>query len=252
MIFFSDEGLPERSSKFSLPRLQSARKTSSTSHGAPSPLGSPRKDKTSPSSNSPVKEKDIGNDASKQGQLRKRTTSAPSPVPEPVSVVDPGAFHREDTTGRVTQGRSILDQIGEPDHAGWMRKKGERYHSWKTRFFVLKGPHMYCLRSSSNTVCSDFHVGADTGFSVFLQETRLKEYINVHGYRVTVDESIDPGRYGFRIDHDHDKTHYFSADEKTVIREWMKAIMKATIGRDYTSVSFICPFFSIGIPYLDF
>jgi len=61
----------------------------------------------------------------------------------------------------------------------------------------------------------------------------------VHGYRVTVDESIDPGRYGFRIDHDHDKTHYFSADEKVVIREWMKAIMKATIGRDYTSVLII-------------
>lgn len=52
---------------------------------------------------------------------------------------------------------------------------------------------------------------------------------------MTVDENVDPGRYGFRIDHDHDKTHYFSSDEKTTIRDWMKAIMKATIGRDYTS-----------------
>jgi hypothetical protein len=50
-----------------------------------------------------------------------------------------------------------------------------------------------------------------------------------------VDENVDPGRYGFRIDHDHDKTHYFSSEEKSVIRDWMKAIMKATIGRDYTS-----------------
>jgi len=50
-----------------------------------------------------------------------------------------------------------------------------------------------------------------------------------------VDENIDPGRYGFRIDHDNDKTHYFSSEEKTVVRDWMKAIMKATIGRDYTS-----------------
>ena len=236
LIFFhSDEGLPDRSSKFSLPRLQSSiRKSSSASQRALSPVGSLRKDKTNTSSNSPVK--DIGNDASKQDQLRKRTVSAHHPVPGFVSGLDPGAFQRENTAGPVTQGRSIMDQIGEPDYAGWMRKKGERYHSWKTRFFVLQGPHMYCLRSSSNTVCGDFAVGADIEFNVFVQETRLKEYINVQGYRVTVDEGIDPGRYGFRIDHDHDKTHYFSADEKTVIREWMKAIMKATIGRDYTSI----------------
>ena len=70
-----------------------------------------------------------------------------------------------------------------------------------------------------------------------LQETRLKGYINVRGYRVTVDETLDPGRYCFRIDHDHDKTHFFSSDQKLDLREWMKAIMKATIGRDYTSKS---------------
>lgn len=58
------------------------------------------------------------------------------------------------------------------------------------------------------------------------------------GYKVTVDENLDPGRYGFRIDHDKDKTHFFSSDEKSIIREWMKAIMKATIDRDFTSVLF--------------
>jgi hypothetical protein len=67
------------------------------------------------------------------------------------------------------------------------------------------------------------------------QETKIKGYINIIGYKVTVDENVDPGRYGFRIDHDHDKTHYFSSDEKMVVRDWMKAIMKATIGRDYSS-----------------
>lgn len=49
------------------------------------------------------------------------------------------------------------------------------------------------------------------------------------------DENVDPGRYGFQIVHDSDKTHYFSHDEQLVIREWMKALMKATISRDYTS-----------------
>lgn len=50
-----------------------------------------------------------------------------------------------------------------------------------------------------------------------------------------MDETVDPGKYGFRIEHETDKTHYFSSDDKTVIRDWMKAIMKATIGRDYSS-----------------
>ena len=69
----------------------------------------------------------------------------------------------------------------------------------------------------------------------FAQESKIKGYIHIVGYKVTVDENIDPGRYGFRIDHDNDNTHYFSSDEKSIIRDWMKAIIKATIGRDYTS-----------------
>ena len=51
------------------------------------------------------------------------------------------------------------------------------------------------------------------------------------------DENANPGRYGFRIIHDTDKTHYFSSEEQMVVREWMKALMKATITRDYTSSS---------------
>jgi hypothetical protein len=52
---------------------------------------------------------------------------------------------------------------------------------------------------------------------------------------VTPDENIDPGRYGFKIFNDEGKTHYFSSEEQIVIREWMKALMKATITRDYKS-----------------
>ena len=76
-----------------------------------------------------------------------------------------------------------------------------------------------------------------TVFFSLSQQTKIKGYIHIIGYKVTVDENVDPGRYGFRIDHDDDKTHYFSSEEKSVIRDWMKAIMKATIGRDYTSAS---------------
>ncbi|KAF7984746.1 hypothetical protein HWV62_11697 [Athelia sp. TMB] len=113
-------------------------------------------------------------------------------------------------------GQSVLQQIGKPDHSGWMRKKGDRYNSWKTRYFILKGSHMYILKSDAKT------------------ETKIKGYINIQGYKVLVDENTDPGRYGFRIMHESDKTHYFSSSEQNVIREWMKAIMKSTIGRDYS------------------
>ena len=50
-----------------------------------------------------------------------------------------------------------------------------------------------------------------------------------------VDENINPGKYGFRIIHAIERTHSFCSDESIIIREWMKALMKATIGRDYSS-----------------
>ena len=64
----------------------------------------------------------------------------------------------------------------------------------------------------------------------------MKGYINITGYKVVADDTINPGRYGFRIFHDVNKSHAFASDEHAVIRDWMKALMKATIGRDYTRV----------------
>ncbi|KAL4076379.1 hypothetical protein J3A83DRAFT_4370556 [Scleroderma citrinum] len=116
----------------------------------------------------------------------------------------------------LAPGKSVIEQIGEADHTGWMRKKGDHYNTWKLRYFIIKGPHLYILRSQNRT------------------ETKIKGYINVTGYKVIADEKIDPGRYGFRIVHETDKAHCFSSEEQLVVREWMKAIMKATIGRDYS------------------
>ncbi|KAI0787073.1 hypothetical protein BC629DRAFT_1593605 [Irpex lacteus] len=114
-------------------------------------------------------------------------------------------------------GKSILEQIGTPDHNGWMRKKSENYNTWKLRYFVLKGPHLYCLKSNDRT------------------ETKIKGYINIVGYRVVADEKVDPGRYGFKLIHDSDKTHCFSHDEQLIVREWMKALIKSTITRDFNN-----------------
>jgi hypothetical protein len=80
--------------------------------------------------------------------LRKRTTSMP-PMPSPQKL---SHTNGHDAGIPLTEGKSILQQIGEPDHNGWMRKKGERYNSWKLRYFVLKGDHMYWLKSSQGTV----------------------------------------------------------------------------------------------------
>ncbi|EPQ58889.1 hypothetical protein GLOTRDRAFT_135903 [Gloeophyllum trabeum ATCC 11539] len=140
-------------------------------------------------------------------RLRKRTISSSDAV---------ATAPRGLVGNQLKPGQSVLEQIGTPDHNGWMRKKGERYNTWKLRYFVLKGPHLYYMRSNSKT------------------ETKLKGYINIVGYRVVADENVDPGRYGFKIVHDTERSHFFSSDEQLVIREWMKALMKATIGRDYT------------------
>ena len=62
----------------------------------------------------------------------------------------------------------------------------------------------------------------------------MKGYINIHGYKVVADDTINPGRYGFWIIHDVNKPHAFASDGYNVVRDWMKALMKATIDRDYT------------------
>lgn len=118
--------------------------------------------------------------------------------------------------GSLKSDRSILEQIGVPDHKGWMRKRGDRYNTWTSRYFVLKGPHLYWLKSSNPS------------------ETKIKGYLNIVGYRLVADENIDPGKYGFKLVHESDRPHFFSSDEQMAVREWMKALMKATIERDYT------------------
>ncbi len=56
------------------------------------------------------------------------------------------------TIGSFKSGESILEQIGQPDHKGWMRKKGEHYNTWKSRYVVLKGPHLYWLKNDKPSV----------------------------------------------------------------------------------------------------
>lgn len=207
----ADDHSTEKSSKFSLPRLGGSgiRKSSSQSHRSSTPSGSPKDFISVGAHDSPFEPP-----KREPATLRKRTVSAPHTSPG--SPTSPEGFKVNGVSGASRQGQNILDQIGEPDHAGWMRKRGDKYNGWKLRYCVLKGPDLYILKSDNKT------------------QTRAKGHILIDGFKVTVDETVDPGRYGFRIDHDNGTVHYFSSEEKSVIRDWMKAIMKATIGRDYS------------------
>ncbi|KIY43160.1 hypothetical protein FISHEDRAFT_62927 [Fistulina hepatica ATCC 64428] len=190
--------------------LKSGRKTSS---GRPSSSAGESTSEKKDSKRSPKQLREY------DAVLRKRTLSSPN-VPSPISPTSPTGESIKPPASASTNvdlkgGQSVLDQIGEPDYAGFMRKRGEKYGTWKMRYFVLKGQYLYWMKSNSKS------------------ETKYKGCICIIGYRVTSDENLNPGRYGFRIDHDSEKSHYFSDDDSTVIREWMKAIMKATIARDY-------------------
>lgn len=157
--------------------------------------------------------------------LRKRTSSGG----DRVSVAQVAGI------SGLKEGLSVLDQIGTPDYNGWLHKKGDSYNAWKYRYLVLRGPHLYWMRSNSKTVRVFCFLILQCEAYYSIQETKIKGYVNVAGYKVVPDENIRPGSYGFKMIHDNDKIHYFSSEAQLVVREWMKALMKSTIDRDYTS-----------------
>ncbi|EPQ26018.1 uncharacterized protein PFL1_06471 [Pseudozyma flocculosa PF-1] len=108
----------------------------------------------------------------------------------------------------------VMARIRPVDLEGWMRKKGERYNSWKPRYLALKGSDLVILRDP--------------------QAEKIKGYVSMKGYKVIADENTNPGKYGFKILHETEKPHYFSSEDPILVREWMKGLMKATIGRDHS------------------
>jgi len=94
--------------------------------------------------------------------LRKRTNSGSMseslgatkhPTPLSASAAGPSGIAGAGGSIKLKPGAKVLDQLrqtlGEADFSGWMLKKGERYNTWKMRFFYLKGPHLYYLRSKA-------------------------------------------------------------------------------------------------------
>lgn len=63
----------------------------------------------------------------------------------------------------------------------------------------------------------------------------MKGIINLKGYRIEVDESIQPGKYCFKARHERERTFFFFTEFEKAMKDWLKALMKATIARDFAS-----------------
>ncbi|WFC94942.1 hypothetical protein MBRA1_001580 [Malassezia brasiliensis] len=106
----------------------------------------------------------------------------------------------------------VLHKIAPVDMQGWIKKKGERYNTWHSRYIALKGQDLIVLRDPA--------------------AEKVKGHINMRGYKVVADENTSLGRYGFKIVHESERPHFFSLDDPVVLRNWMKGMMKASIDRD--------------------
>jgi hypothetical protein len=106
--------------------------------------------KTSSTRSSPLEDKREKRNSKDSGNTKEKRD--PALLRKPVSPVTDASPTFGTGPGSLKAGQSILEQIGTPDHNGWMRKKGDRYNTWKTRYFVLQGPHLYWLKSNSSSV----------------------------------------------------------------------------------------------------
>ena len=76
----------------------------------------------------------------------------PSPLSRSVSSGAKASLSASTEASTPTPVDTVLVQIGTPDHEGWIRKKGGHFSTWKSRYLVLKGAHLYWLRTDCSMV----------------------------------------------------------------------------------------------------
>jgi hypothetical protein len=140
--------------------------------------------------------------------FEKRGSLMPQPKPQGILPVA--------TRYSVDGQRNMNDMT--PDMEGWLHKQGDRYKTWNKRWFVLKGSNLFYFKSP--------------------RDIRMKGIINLRGYRVISDDSIMAGKWCFKTQHERERTFFFYCDTEEAMREWVKALMKATILRDYNGKFF--------------
>ena len=60
----------------------------------------------------------------------------------------------------------------------------------------------------------------------------MKGIVNLSGYNIIADETINTGKYCFKMQHDEERTFYFYTTSEKTLKSWMRALMKATISRN--------------------
>lgn len=170
------------------------------------------------------------------------TLASPSSAPQssPSSSNRPALTSKKSLLGRRPKWRpnavtENLENISAPDAAkdadfsGWLRKRGERSYNWKLRYFVLKGTRLAYFQSD--------------------RDTSEKGLIDINSHKVVMVDDIlfyGPNRHTFKLvppapgasralNFTPPKTHFFCADSKEQMRQWIAALTKATIGRDWST-----------------
>lgn len=124
-------------------------------------------------------------------------------------------MHRPSVDAPSSQ-RFPLPEPGQlPEKEGWLHKQSDKYKTWNRRWFVLKGPNLFYFKSP--------------------RDVRMKGIINLRGYKISIDEDIHPGKYCFKAKHERERTFFFYTDGDVDLRQWVKALMKATISRDFSA-----------------
>ncbi|KAI7906384.1 uncharacterized protein BX663DRAFT_427304 [Cokeromyces recurvatus] len=113
------------------------------------------------------------------------------------------------------QSEEVASYSDIPDMEGWLYKQGDKYKNWNKRWFVLKAYNLYYFKNPKSP--------------------HIRGIINLKGYRIESDENIHAGKYCFMAYHEKERTFYFYTDSEKSMKAWMKALMKATITRNYTS-----------------
>ncbi|PKC62022.1 hypothetical protein RhiirA1_538789 [Rhizophagus irregularis] len=145
--------------------------------------------------------------------MEKFQNSKPNPSPLSGSRNTNYFFENIDNNGYLNE--ETFKSIGTPDYSGWLKKQGDKYKTWKSRYCILKGVNLYYFKNDKE-----------------IESSHVKGYINLTGYRIIPDENLLHGKYGFKLVHDVEKSHNFAHEEVDKLKGWMKAMMKATIERD--------------------
>ncbi|CAI2172325.1 1617_t:CDS:2 [Funneliformis geosporum] len=124
-------------------------------------------------------------------------------------------YSLENIGNNINLSDEAFNSIGEADHEGYLKKQGEKYKTWNSRYCILKGINLYYFKNDKE-----------------LDLSKAKGYINLTGYRIISDENILHGKYGFKLIHDTEKSHYFAHEDMKTLKGWIKAMMKSTIARD--------------------